>query len=324
MMTPRDNYINFLQGKPFEWLPNFNDRKHFMPAAIPENVARGLVIQQEPFPEENYGGKDMFGVEWFYEPEVCGSMDREPLFSDPDDLLDWENHLEFPNLDTIDWEKCAEENRDYLNTDLMLTCFVYTGFFERVISLVGFEDAAIALIDEDMQEAVKRLFDRLVDYHVDFMSRMKHWFNVEYFELHDDWGTQRGPTFSPETHTEMILPYVKKVVDGAHALGLIVEQHSCGKIEEIIPNVIASGVDTWRGQEINDKAELVRKYGDQFLFGADVFVDSDADDDELRAAVEKALREYSGKKVWFMQPLNLPPERRVRCNELLRELYGRV
>lgn len=323
-MTPRENYLNFMRGKPFEWLPSFNDRKHFMPSIIPDYVARAHIAQQEPFPESGYGGKDMFGVDWVYEPEVGGSMDLKPFYSDPEELLDWENTLEFPDLDAIDWEKCAEENRDYLDTDLLLTAFVYTGFFERLISLVGFEDAAIAMIDEEMQDAVKRLFDALADFHIDFMSRMNRWFNVEYFELHDDWGTQRGPMFSAETHAEMILPYIKKVVNGAHARGLIVEQHSCGKLESLIPNIIASGVDTWRGQEINDKAELVRKYGDSFMFGVDIEVDKDAGDAEARVAIEKTLREYSGKRVWFMLPRNLEGERRHRFNEMLSEIYGRV
>ncbi|NLO49087.1 MAG: hypothetical protein GX111_12400 [Clostridiales bacterium] len=51
----------------------------------------------------------------------------------------------------------------------------------------------------------------------------------------------------------------------------MIEQHSCGKIEEMFPSIIASGADTWRGQPMNDKLSLVRRFSSTFRFGVEAF-----------------------------------------------------
>lgn len=54
-----------------------------------------------------------------------------------------------------------------------------TPFFERLISFVGFEDAAVALVDEDLQEPVHSLLERLAEYYAEFIRRMHRHFNVK-------------------------------------------------------------------------------------------------------------------------------------------------
>ena len=149
MLTPRENFLRFFRHEPYEWTPSTGDLKKFLPALYPDNVARGRVVQQLPFPEERYGGKDFFGVNWVFEQAVGGSMETEPLFADPEDLENWEELMVFPDLDSLPWEQCAEENREFLQTDGVIAATLYSGYFERLISLVGFENAAIALIDEE-------------------------------------------------------------------------------------------------------------------------------------------------------------------------------
>ena len=62
-MTPRENFIAFFKKEPYEWTPTSMDYKVFRPTMIPDHIARGMVAQQEPYKGE-YGGKDMFGIEW--------------------------------------------------------------------------------------------------------------------------------------------------------------------------------------------------------------------------------------------------------------------
>lgn len=296
-MTPRENFLHFLKREPYEWTPTFADQAYFHPVELPDNVARAMIFQQTPYTGP-LGGKDMFGIEWVYVPSVGGSMEVEPIF---EDITDWEKYVTFPNLDDIDWEGCAKNNAEFLKTDKMIHCSIFTGYFERLISFVGFENASIALIDEDEQEAVHKLFDKLTELYIDLIRRMKRWFNVDIVELHDDWGNQRSLMFSVDTHTEMILPYIKRVVEAAHAEGVLIEQHSCGKIEALVPNIIASGVDTWRGQgSVVDKKWIVDNYGDQFRFAVDVTLDPGATLDQGLDAVTNLFRDYHGKDVWIV------------------------
>ncbi len=308
-MTPRENFINFFNNKSYEWIPNGMDLLNFRPTLIPDNISRGLILQQEAYTGP-LGGKDFFGVEWVFDPAARGAMEVEPLF---DDIEEWEDYVVFPDLDALSWEACAKENKEYLNTDKMVYSTIYTGFFERLISFVGFENAAIALIDEDQKESVHKLFDKLADTYIKLIANLHKYFNVELVELHDDWGTQRGTMFSVETHREMLMPYIKKVVDGAHWEGVFIELHSCGKIDELIPNVLETGVDTWKGQSsVIDRKQLVRQFGDKFKFGADIRINEKLPDDAVMELTQNLVSEYRGKRIWIpMGPYFTPEQKRM-------------
>ena len=56
-MTPRENYLAFFRDEPYEWIPMAGDVRTFRPEELHDNVARGFVNQQEPFPPEKFGGK---------------------------------------------------------------------------------------------------------------------------------------------------------------------------------------------------------------------------------------------------------------------------
>jgi len=223
-------------------------------------------------------------------------MEKAPLF---DDIEEWEDYVVFPSLDAMDWESCAAENADYLNTDKLIATTLYTGYFERLISFVGFENAAMALVDEDQQEAVARLFERLTDFYIDYIIRLHRHFGVDMVEIHDDWGTQISTMFSPETHRKNILPHLSRLVSAAHNTGVFIEQHSCGKVDELVPNIIESGVDTWKGQPIVDAQGLVEKYGRIFNFGITMLLDAPLDDSEVIAAIDSQLEKFKGKGIWL-------------------------
>lgn len=316
MLTPRENHLKWLREEPCEWTPTSEDRLEFRPTLIKDNVARAMVVQQVPYTGE-FGGKDIFDIEWYFEKEVGGSMEVGILF---EDIEEWEQYVRFPNLDELDWEGCAKENAEYLKTDKIVHTTIFTGFFERLISFVGFERAAMALVDEDGQQAVHVLFDKIADLYIDMIARMHKHFNVEMVEIHDDWGTQRGLMFSQNTHREMILPYLRRVADAAHEMGVFIELHSCGKIDSMVPNIIDSHVDTWRGQAIVDKAAVVAQYGDRFKFGVEVRNDAGVSDEEALELVKSVIEQYKGKRVWLAIGRLLTPTQRRLISDYVRSV----
>ena len=315
MLSPRENFIRYFKNEPTERMPSSLDYKQFGPEEVIENVCRGFVYQQTPFPREKYGGRGYFGLDWVFEPEVGGAITVGKFF---DDIGDWEKYVEWPDLGAVDWEKVREKNSEYLDTDKLLRASIFAGFYERLISFIGFEDAAVALVDEDLQAAVHGLFDRLADLYVDFIRRMHRYFNVELFELHDDWGSQRSPFFSLDTHSEMILPYIKKVVDGAHKEGCFIEMHSCGNVEPLMPNFVDAGLDSWRGQaSAVNKPRIVRNWGDRFKFGVELRPEAGASDEEVAALVRDFKAQYAGKNVWVMMSVFMTPEHRALVEKAL-------
>ena len=94
---------------------------------------------------------------------------------------------------------------------------------------------------------------------------------------------------------------MQRIADAAHAEGIFIEQHSCGKIEALVPNIIESRVDTWRGQgTVIDKKWCVDNYGDQFRFGVDVRPDPDIKPDEILPFAKQILADYHDKDVWIV------------------------
>lgn len=265
-VSERQAYINMLKKHP-TWIITGYEVQRFYPRVFPEAVARGMVAEAKPFnAKDEAGGKDMFGIEWVFMPEVGGSMEveGERLMGD---VNDWKEVVKFPDVDSWDWEGSAKLNKDYIRDDKFIQPWIYTGWFERLISFMGFEEAAVALLDEDQEDAIKELMDALSDVYIDVIDHfVKYFSHIDSFLIHDDWGSQAAPFFSPEVAEELFVPAMKKVTDHLHDLGLTAELHSCGNHgAQQIENIIAAGWDAWMPQKLNDIDALWRQYGDKIL-----------------------------------------------------------
>lgn len=75
----------------------------------------------------------------------------------------------------------------------------------------------------------------------------------------------------------------------------------CGCISTLIPNLISTGIDSWRGQpKVNDKLALVKKYGNAFKFGVELLTpDHPATDHEAKQIAQQFVDEYTGADVWL-------------------------
>lgn len=265
-ITPKENLLRCARRENPLWIPLRTDEVNFCPRIIPDNVARAFVLEQNKY-EGPVGGKDMFGIDWMYIDTVGGSMVKpgQPAL---EDISDWKEVIQFPDINSWDWEGSAKENEEFLKDDRLIVAWFFSGLFERLISWMDFENAAIALIDEDMQEDCHALFQALVDLYKDILTNMKKYYNIDAVFFHDDWGSQRAPFFSVDICREMIAPYLKQLVDHCHEIGILFDLHSCGMIEPLVPVMIECGCDKWGGQPLNDKTRLIAEYGDKIMIGA--------------------------------------------------------
>jgi len=279
------------------WQVSGMDKKMMTPKIIPDNIARAFVFEAERVPPVTDGCvPDMFGIEWEYVPSVGGSMVRpgKPFAEDAWELLE---KVQWPDPDSWDWAASAEANKDYFSPNTYNTVCLLNGWFERLISMMEFEGALMALFDEDQKDAVKQFFDKLSDLYINILGHcIDAYPELDGFTIHDDWGAQKETFFSPELCAEMIVPYMRKVTDYLHSRGMTCELHSCGKNLKQVPNMIAAGWDAWSPQNIVDSWEVYDLYGDKILIGVDPRVDhANMNEDELRAAA----RDFVDR---FMQP----------------------
>ena len=279
-----------LAKKPI-WQLTFADTRCFTPRVIPDSVARAFVHDAgAPLPP--IGGKDMFGVEWKDIEVAEGSMviPGTPLLENAND---WPERIPFPDLDSWDWEQDLEANRAYIAggfTNLVLM----NGWFERLISFMDFGGAAIALIDEEQKEAVKALLDRITDVYIEIYDRLIALYpEIDWVIVHDDWGSQRAPLFSPATAMEMFVPPMKKFTDHVHACGRVCEIHSCGRNEKLIEAYVAAGWDLWNPQLMNDTEALYEAWGDKITLAvAAPEMPEDATEEELREAARRYAEKF--------------------------------
>jgi len=294
-VPPRDNVIALYKGELPLWIPAGSDRRSMTPRIDPDNIARCFVFDAQPLAEEEMtGGFDKHGIEWVYIPVARGSMVKpgNPLLKDAND---WESVVPFPDLDAWDWAGSIAANKPALDSDdRALTITIMTGFFERLISLMDFDKAAVAMIDDEQKDAVKALFNRLADLYIDMLQRYKKAYDPVILCLHDDWGSQRSPFFSLATVREMIVPAISRVSAAAHEADMFFDIHSCGKNELLVPAYIEAGCDSWGGQSMNDKAMLHEKYGDKLIIGLepDITFTPDTTDEEAVAAAKRFVQRF--------------------------------
>jgi uroporphyrinogen decarboxylase len=86
----------------------------------------------------------------------------------------------------------------------------------------------------------------------------------------EDMGAQDRLLYSPGHLREFFYPYMKRMIDLAHEAGAKVDTHSDGAVAEILPDLIAMGVDIinpvqWRCKGM-ERERLKRDFGDSLIF----------------------------------------------------------
>ena len=296
-ITPRENFKRALKREQL-WMPMAGDKFNFTPEFVPENRARALITQANPY-EGPKGGPDIFGVYWEYVPSANGSIVR-PGNPTLKDITQWREVVKFPDVDSWDWENGTKPDREWLANNKRVPLFcIFTGFFERLIAFMDFGPAAYALMNRKTKDEVKAFLDKISDLWIDVVDHVYKYYGdlVDGITIHDDWGAQDGPFFNERIVREMLVPYMRKVTDHIHSLGYIANLHSCGKVERLIPCMIEAGWDCWDGMAINDFHLIYDLYGDQLLMNVPANdCPADADDETKKLEAAKYADEFANKE----------------------------
>ncbi len=280
-ITPRENLIRLYEGKTPMWIPSPGEMATIKVDCDPENHARGRT-----------GGIDGWGVEWIWVETAGGAMVK-PGNPKVRDIAEWESCVTVPDPDSWDWAgSVSRQSKDFSDPTLLHGVTFGSCLFERLIAVMDFENAAVALIDDEQKEDVHRFFRAVTDSRKKYYANCRKWFHADCVNFNDDWGSQRAEFFSRETAREMLVPYVKEAIDFAHSLGMYADLHCCGFVEGFVPFFIEEGFNSWGGQPLNDKPKLKRMYPGKFVFTHSVDVAPDASDAEVDKAVRQFMEEF--------------------------------
>ena len=278
-ISPAENLLRYYRGEDYEWIPDIcSDCVDITPDCIPDVVASGYD-----------GGLDNFGVKWI----PVGDGSKLPSFVEPnfvllEDIADWKD-LVWPDVDNWDWERYGRTYcENHKNDDRLRRGVLLSGYFERLISIMTFEEAAVALITDP--ESVTEYFDKLTEMNLKIMDHYIKDFGCQSILIHDDWSAQRSPFFSLQVAQELLAPQVKKLADHAHAQGVIFTLHSCGNGADLVPAMKAAGVDAWQAQGSVVEPHFYEACGDDLLIECRVFFPEGLAGEELEKTLEDILR----------------------------------
>jgi uroporphyrinogen decarboxylase len=123
----------------------------------------------------------------------------------------------------------------------------------------------------------------------------------------NDVGSQRALMVSPDLVRRYVIPGCRKLTEQAHSYGLKVIYHSCGAIADIIPDLIAAGVDAIHPIQARAEgmsaAALKTKFGGQVSFCGGV----DVQDLMVNGTAEDVAGEVNRLRALFPTGLILSP-----------------
>jgi uroporphyrinogen decarboxylase len=239
VVTPRENLLIALRCEEPYWLPCplFDGSVAVVSHGLAEHCA---------------SGRDAWGVEWVLRDSRSGSFPSSHPLTDPG-MVD---NYPYPQPEAVDTSgaKAALKGVDRRST--LVAGDNGWGLFERAWLLVGMR--RLFAWSYRYPEAVKRLMERIAEVKVGLTERLATELEVDMVMYGDDWGMNDRLLFSPSWWREFDKPWQEKLYRVAKQYGLIVYQHSDGRVEELVPDLVEIGVDVLNIQrECNDWVSLM-------------------------------------------------------------------
>lgn len=243
-MKPKENLLKVLRHDNPEWVPNGMESVKMI----------GSPVVERP----DTAGFDAFGVEWNYEQGAQGGTFPAPDGATITDLSQWQDQITIPDINTIDWSDVQIAASEVDRNENLVSGFVEMGLFERTCLLLGMENALVAFMLEP--EALFELIGAIADYKISLIEKFDEEADLDLVWYGDDWGAQENLFMLPDTWRKIIMPHTRRMYDRMKRRDIIINQHSCGKIESIFTNMVEMGADIWNPcQPCNDLAGLKKK-----------------------------------------------------------------
>lgn len=298
-LTERENFQLILDHKRPKWIPCFlNVYFDVFPSIINNSGKAGE------------GGRDMFGTVWAATEDTGWQLIPDPRKAPVlEDICDWREVIQFPDLDALDWETAAKRDlAGYDPEEKMLCVLGMSGNFDRLQALMGTENAMCAMIEDP--EEVYAFFAAYTDYRCEIIRRSAQYYKPDIYLSGDDICTETGMYFSKEMHKELIRPFELQIGQTIVEQGMLFEQHCCGLCDDyLIEHFIDMKARIWQtAQSMNDLVHIQEKYGRKLLIngGWHTFGPAgmeNATEAETRAEVRRCIDSYGKNGNYMLFPI---------------------
>lgn len=279
----KENALLALQHKEPEYFPISSDMDTCAP--------RGVGFIQETSCTTGVG-LDWFGQSWTFEPNIGGANPTPGVHLVPD-ITRWKEFMQFPDLSKLDWEGYAARDTASWDREHKLSrVMVGYGMWERMFSVMDFEDALCALMEEP--EACYEFFGAVADHKIRLYDYLIRYYKPDILIMHDDYGSGGGMFMPPQTWRELLKPHLQRIIDSIVSKGVMYEHHCCGYFAPILGEIADMGcVATNTMHVCNKPAELKKEIGHKMCFigGFDTqFIDkATSTEEEIRASIRSTI-----------------------------------
>lgn len=137
--------------------------------------------------------------------------------------------------------------------------------FERAWTLAGMENVLMAMVANP--GFVHTLLDRILAINLRVIENTCR-LDIDAMHFGDDWGQQTGLIMGPKLWRQFILPRIRNMYQAVKAHNKFVSIHSCGKVQEVFPDLIEAGLDVFNPfqPEVMGPVAMKKQYGRRLVF----------------------------------------------------------
>ena len=300
-MTPRENLLSLYRRTGFEYAPvHFNlcpalektfRKKYPGQGEYAEVFQFPMQVITDPgFPWiaeiEGFVPQRIWNYDLYYDPPIADGarLDIWGIAHEPGgetshhmtrmrhplerlDRLEQLQEYPWPDFEKADWSyldaEIATIHEKGLAAQIWMECTIWeTAWYMRRMETLMTE---MALEDE---KAVF-LLDRITDLAC-FRAEKYAAAGADIIAMGDDVGMQETIMMSKDMYTTWLQPRLKKVIDAAKSVrrDVIIQYHSCGHVTELIPELVAAGIDVLNPvqPECMDAMEVFSRYKNSLSF----------------------------------------------------------
>ena len=333
MLTEKENLLMLLRGECPEWVPTYSfvQMDPDYPPAIHMLTPEFINYHRK----NGVGGVDIWGVTYVASEEAAGATLPEPNNFILDDITKWRDIIKAPDFSGFDWEKLSLDHIKTSGIDRTQTALsfdVHFGYFQHLMSFLGFTDGLCAIFEEP--DEVKELLNYLCDFYCMITEKMIDYYKPDILSLKDDTAAWAAPFMSKAAYDDIFVPLYARHTKFALDRGIPVSFHNCGKCETFLDSLVDIGVKMWDPAQVcNDLSAVKEKYGNNLTIaggwlGQGRLLEDDVTEEELRESVKASMDKLAtgGGYVFcgsFLGPMGDPTT--ARKNAMLRKVareYG--
>lgn len=190
-------------------------------------------------------GNDIYQSYWGFEDKIV-KIDGETFsvtthfpLDNVTCIEDVENY-NWPSPDWFDYDAVTKGCEKHKDKAIVVG---HEGPFQMVTFMISMEKFFMLMVDKP--EVAQRILDKMVEFELEYYERTFKAGGgmIDILRPHDDYGTQISLLFSVDMWREFFKENTKKLVNLAHKYNAFYQQHSCGAVQKIIPELIDCGVD---------------------------------------------------------------------------------